>query len=194
MRGTFDAGGIEAEDAMKVRSGFLVSLLFAMVAAASGSVSAGATPQMSGAARPAAGGVLIATAETPNGVALQFTTTGDVAGLRARVHRMAEMRNRMMGSGPGMQGSGMMCGGGMHGGMMGGGMTMRMVPSHASVEDIPGGARLVLTPVDPSQLGALRAHANQMAAMMRQGRCPMFQAPAPRGPGQPASPQGPAGV
>lgn len=164
---------------MKVRSGFLAGLLFAMLAAASGTVSAGATPQPPGAACPCARGAQITTAETPNGVALQFTTTGDVAGLRARVRRMAEMRNRMMGSGMGMQG---------------GGMKMRMVPSHASVEDIPGGARLVLTPVDPSQLGALRAHASQMAAMMRQGRCPMFRSPAPSSPGAPASPQGPTGV
>lgn len=194
---------------MKRRSGFLVTSLFAMVAAACGSTAEGATPnrpqpaatgsapapvQPRGAACPAGPGVQIVTAETPDGVALQFTTTGDVAGLRARVHRMAEMRNRMMGSGMGMQGGmmgsgggmqgGMMGSGGMHGGMQGSGMMMRMIPSRASVEDIPGGARLVLTPTDPSQLGALRDHARRMAAMMQQGQCPVMQPPAPAGPSE----------
>ena len=205
---------------MKRRSGFLVTSLFAMVAAACGSTAESATPnrpqpaatgsapapvQPRGAACPAGPGVQIATAETPNGVALQFTTTGDVAGLRARVHRMAEMHNRMMGSGMGMQGgmmgsgggmhggmmgSGggmqgdMMGSGGMHGGMMGSGMMMPMIPSRASVDDIPDGARLVLTPTDPSQLGALRDHAHRMAAMMQQGRCPVMEPPAPTGPSE----------
>lgn len=190
---------------MKRRSGFLVTSLLAMVVAACGSTAEGATPnqpqpaatgsapapvQPRGAACPAGPAVQIVTAETPTGVALQFTTTGDVAGLRARVHRMAEKHNRMMGSGMGMQGGMMGSGGGMQGGMQGSGgmhgrgMMMRMIPSRASVEDIPGGARLVLTPDDPSQLGALRDHARRMAAMMQQGRCPMMQPPAPAGPSE----------
>lgn len=85
--------------------------------------------------------------------------------------------------------SGMM-GSGMHGGMMiGRGRTMRMVPSRATIEDIPGGARLVLTPATPSQLGALREQARMRAAMMRQGRCPMMQASPPAGPRKPPRPQ-----
>lgn len=115
-------------------------------------------------------GTQVATSDTSDGVAIAFTTTGDVADLRARVRRMADMHNQMAGAkGKGMQG----------GGMQGGGKGMRMVPSRASVEDVPGGARLVLVPTDPSQLGALRQQARMHAEMMQQGRCPMMAPPAP---------------
>ena len=150
-----------------------------------------------GGACPAGAGVRVTTMDTPGGVALEFTTTSDVATLQARVHRMADMHNRMMGGG--MQGSGMMGsgmqGGGMQGsGMMGSGMQggmMRMVPSRAAVEDIPGGARLMLSPADPSQLGALRDQARRRAAMMQQGRCPIMQPPAATPPAEPSGPSPP---
>lgn len=106
----------------------------------------------------------IAASDTDDGIAIVFTTTGDVADLRARVRHMADMHNQMAG---GMQGGGMQ-GSGMH-----------MVPSRASVEDVPGGARLVLMPMDPSQLAALRQQARMHVEMMRKGQCPMMPPPPP---------------
>ena len=137
-------------------------------------------------------GTQIVASDTSDGVAIVFTTAGDVAGLRSHVRKMAEMRTRMAsggtmgmenregmrGEGKGMDGSGMHGGGmGMKGDMRGHGMGMmgKHVPARASVEDVPGGARLVLTPVDPAQLAALREQTRSHAAMMRTGECPMMQ-------------------
>jgi hypothetical protein len=137
-------------------------------------------------------GTTAKTADVEGGVALSFTTSGDVADLRQRVRGMAEMHNRhhsdgmMMGGQQGAgggsrehpHGSGAAAGDGccgermmMHGGMM-------MPSATASVEDIPGGARIILRPKDPAKLGALREHARMHAARMAQGECPMM-APAP---------------
>lgn len=140
-------------------------------------------------------GTQVAASDTSDGIAVGFTTSGDVTDLRARVHHLADMHNGMsgmhhdggmhegMGSG-GMHegmGSGDMHGGmgsgGMHEGMGGdmhGGMNgMQMVPSRATVEDIAGGAQLVIVPSDAAQLSALRAHVREHAAMMQNGKCPM---------------------
>ena len=139
--------------------------------------------------------------EVDGGAAIAFTATGDVAEVRRRVARMAEMYNRRqteghgfmlhmgpgtMGPGPGRMGSGTMgmgpgrmAGdmhgsqvGGMPGGMMGG--DMMMPPSIARSDDIEGGARLVLTPRDPAQLPTLQQHTQQMAAGMDARQCPMM--------------------
>jgi hypothetical protein len=80
------------------------------------------------------------------GVALGFTTAGDAGKLRAHVRHMAEQHNRE-----------------------------GMMDSRAVAEDIEGGARLVLTPNDPTQLAALREHARMHAESMRKGECPMMQ-------------------
>jgi hypothetical protein len=112
-----------------------------------------------------------------NGVALVFTTTGDVADLRARVRHMAEMHNQMAG----MQGSG------APGGPDGRAMGMHRIPSHASAEEVPGGARLVLVPTDPSQLTALRQHVRMHLERMQSGPCH----PCPQCPTQPAPVPGP---
>lgn len=109
---------------------------------------------------------------------MTFTTSGDVNDLRMRVRHMASMRNRMAG----MHGQGEMGGGMGRGGMHGGHMGMMQVPAHASVDDVPGGARLVLTPVDPAERDALREQTRAQAAMMERGECPMLQA-------EPASPR-----
>jgi hypothetical protein len=107
-------------------------------------------------------GTTVTPVDVEGGVALAFTTsTGGVAELRQRVHRMAEMHDRQAG-GPGVR--------------MDHGMTMPAAT--ASAEDIEGGARLVLKPKDPSQLEALRQHAQMHARMMARGECPMM---APRG-------------
>jgi hypothetical protein len=111
-------------------------------------------------------GTQVVTSDTSDGVAVAFTTTGDVAALQAHVRHMADMHDRM---------SAMHQGSGMHGGMGSAGMmSMQMIPSRASVEDIPGGARLVLVPDDPAQLSALRTLVREHAAMMAAGQCPMM--------------------
>ncbi len=100
--------------------------------------------------------------EVDGGAAIAFwTTSGDVEELRRRVHRMGGMH----GEGKMMKGGGM-----MHGAK--GGMGP-MVPHSMKVEDADGGARVLLTPTDPAQLGALRERARGMAAKMGTGACPM---------------------
>ena len=91
-------------------------------------------------------GAKVTATDTADGVALEFTTTGDVEALRAHVHKMADMHNGMAESHDGDMHGGMGSGDmhGMHGGEMHGGM--KMVPSKATAEDIPGGARVVLVP------------------------------------------------
>ena len=98
-----------------------------------------------------------------------------------------------VGMGSGMQGMmgvdggpEMMHGGGIapgiHGAMMGscdagGGMMMSgmMASVRAQVEDVPAGARLRMTPVDPSRLGEMKQHMQQHSQMMNQSHsCPMM--------------------
>ena len=97
---------------------------------------------------------------------MAFTTTGDVAELRRRVARMAEMHDQHHGEGHGSKT-------GMHAGEMHDGM--KMPPSTARSEDIEGGARLVFTPRDPTDLAKLREHTRQHAEKMALGHeCPML--------------------
>lgn len=140
----------------------------------------------------------ITTSDTDAGVQIVFTTSGDVNDLRERVRRMAAKHEQMAGMhgkamggemqgggmqdgmhGGGMQGGGMqgMHGGSMQGGEQGGMTHMEMVPSRATVEDVPGGARLLLVPDDPAQVAALRQHVRMHAAMMQKGQCPMMARP-----------------
>jgi hypothetical protein len=137
-------------------------------------------------------GANVAAADTADGAALAFTTTGDPAELRAHVRRMADMHNHGGGHRGGMHHGGDMQGG-MQGGTGGGGMhagkEMHMVPSRASVEDLPNGARVLLVPNDPSQLSALRAQAREHAAMMAKGECPMME-PTPQAQPQPTGAHG----
>lgn len=101
-------------------------------------------------------GTTVAATEVEGGIGLAFTTTtGDVAELRQRVRRMAEMHNK-----PG--GEMMMDG------------RMKMPTATASVEDGEGGAQLVLKPKDPAQLGTLREHVRMKAQEMDDGECPMM--------------------
>src|SRR5690606_16109036 len=128
-------------------------------------------------------GTTVQAEDVEGGAAMVFTTTGDVAELRLRVARMAEMHNRHHGEGHD-HGMGMMeegqpggdeppHGGGMQGGtgMMGGGM---MPPSDARSEEVEGGARLIFIPRDPADLDRLREHVGRHAEMMASGRCPMM--------------------
>jgi hypothetical protein len=149
-------------------------------------------------------GTAVVATEVEGGIGLSFTTTtGDVAELRQRVSRMAEMHNQrgghtMMGShgapAPGADAEhqhGAHAGAGHEGGrrggmMMGGGMMMPAAT--ASAEGIEGGARLILQPSDPAQLGTLREHVRMKAQRMASGECPMMSLgsvgePAPANPG-----------
>jgi hypothetical protein len=113
-------------------------------------------------------GVKATPIDTSDGVAIEFTTTGDVAALREHVRKMADMHNaKTMHHGD--------MGSGMHEGM-GSGMHegMGMAPSRAAEEDLPNGAKIVIVPDDPSQLAALRSHVREHAAMMAKGECPMM--------------------
>lgn len=118
------------------------------------------------------------------GVALRFTTTGDVAELQSRLQRMAQMHNRQAadrrGRGPHEHG--------MHGhpehAMMGG----PAMQAKARAENLEDGGRLVFTPRDPEQLAdlqqALRTHAEKMSS----GRCPMMSKHASAGANEPPAP------
>jgi hypothetical protein len=128
-------------------------------------------------------GAQIAAADTPDGESIMFTTSPDrAAELRARVHAMADMHNRhhqgggMEGMRDGMQHGGMMMGDGSTGGSVPGAHHMAMMPppSHATVEDIDNGARIILTPNDPGDLEKLRSAVRVHADHMRDsGTCEM---------------------
>jgi hypothetical protein len=121
-------------------------------------------------------GTQVSAADTQDGEAVTFITSPDhEADLRSRVHAMADMHNgRHQGGGTDH--------GGMHGGMHGSGsmgsdtstgsgamghMEMMPPPSRASVQDVPGGARLIVTPSDPGDRERLqsvvRMHAQHMS-------------------------------
>jgi hypothetical protein len=123
----------------------------------------------------------LAATDGEHDVTVTFTTQGDPTELRAHVHQMGAMHDRMahggmMGSGMGSGESGGMAGSGMGSGMMGGGMHhMAMVPSHAAVDDVDHGARVVLTPDDPAQLATLREQVHAHVDMMKSGHCPMME-------------------
>lgn len=133
-------------------------------------------------------GTTVAAVEVEGGVALDFTTTGDVGDLRQRVRSMAERQD--YGSGYGMSmdfgadpGDGYMDnhdptdhrmrGGGMMGhGMMGHGNMMSYGSSAAgSVEDVEGGARLSFRLEDPAEVDALRGRARTWVAHMGRPEC-----------------------
>jgi hypothetical protein len=133
----------------------------------------GATPGQSAAACPMAiSGAEVEVGDTDGGVALTFTAgAGDVDELQRRVETMArhyEMRPRhrhmmwwRMGPDRGM-GAGRGAGPG----------PMPIVK--AIVEKTERGARLLLTPTDPSQLEALREHTRRQQQRMQAGECWMW--------------------
>jgi hypothetical protein len=131
-------------------------------------------------------GVAVAASDVDGGASVSFTTTtGDVNELRARVRRMAEKHEHMgdkhrAGDGKPHQGHDKAATGGpdhaggkhgmMHGCMMGkpGGMHAATM----TVEDIEGGARVILKPRDAAELQALRAHVQKCRERMQSGECP----------------------
>ncbi len=137
-------------------------------------------------------GTQVAASDVADGEVLTFTTgSGDVEELRRRVRAVAEMHNRhhATGTGPGhMHGDMGHDGGMMGGGMMGGslmdgsqaagghgmGRMMMPPPSRASVEDIEGGARIVMTPNDLADLDELRSTVRMHVQEMQQHGCEMM--------------------
>jgi hypothetical protein len=117
--------------------------------------------------------------DVEGGVAMVLTTTGDVADLRRRAERMAEMHNLRHAEGTGMSNGGEphRGQGGMHGrkGMMNGGMMMP--PATARTEEVEGGVRMVFTPRDPADLPMLREQVQRRAERMVSGECPMMSPP-----------------
>lgn len=128
----------------------------------------------------------VSAADTATGEALTFTTSSpdQVADLRSRVHAMADMHNQHHATAEmgGMHGHGGMMGEGMGSGQ-GGGMGHMSPPplSTATVEDTDTGARLEITPVDPTQLAQLQSAVRAHADMMQQGRCGMMGGMPPGG-------------
>jgi hypothetical protein len=139
-------------------------------------------------------GTQVAAVDTPDGVALVFTTeAGGVDELRRRVAAMADMHNQHhggTGEHAGMGGhAGMMmmmgsAGTADHAGMAEGKHDGAMAPpSRAVVQPIDGGARIVLTPLDPANLLALRSHVHEHAARMQSSRTCSMDHAAPSGHG-----------
>lgn len=122
-------------------------------------------------------GTQVAAEDTATGESLTFTTKSpaQVAVLRERVHAMAEMHNAHHAGGDaehgGMHGMHGGMGGGMSGGMEGMGMPPR---SEARVENLPDGARILVTPKDPADLQRLQSTVRQHATQMQEHGCPMM--------------------
>lgn len=110
-------------------------------------------------------GVEVATEEAPGGIAVTLTASpGQVAEVRERVRRVADMHTRMQerqpvrGEEPGM-GKDTRC-------------MMKLPDSDASVEEIEGGSRIVLSAKNPEDIEELRAQVRQHAEHMKHGGCP----------------------
>ena len=151
------------------RLGLAIAVLLATGCGAKQEPPAKAAAAPAAAACPMMKDAQLAVTDGDHDVTITLTTQGDPTALRAHVHEMGAKHDHMA--------HGMMMGsGGM--GMGSGGMHehMAMVPSHAAVDDVDHGARIVLTPDDPAQLVALREHVHAHAEMMKSGHCPMMGA------------------
>lgn len=113
----------------------------------------------------------VSVSDVDGGVALTFTSErGDPELLLARVQHLAmaiELHSRSGGGQRPGRGPGRGFGGAGPGMMM-------MTPSRATAEDLDRGARLVLRPMDATQLDRLRADARTWARQMESGECPMW--------------------
>jgi hypothetical protein len=100
--------------------------------------------------------VKFAVADTATGIALTITTeSGNVDELRQGLERMAAMHSPN-GEKPSM-------------------MRHRMIAGSIQFEEVEGGAKLTLTPVDPSQLDAFRKQVREHVERMQKGDCSMMQ-------------------
>jgi hypothetical protein len=109
-------------------------------------------------------GTKVTAADVENGVALDFTTTGDVAELRSRVATRAAVHDQMPCSG--------------NAAPRGGGLGRNQPPASSVTEsEIDRGARLVFTPKEPGELARLREFVHHRAETMQAGTCPCRRAP-----------------
>jgi hypothetical protein len=117
-------------------------------------------------------GASVAAEDVEGGVALRFTTSGDVAELRRRVATRAAMHAQMhagagMGRGPGAGR---------------GPARPEMMVSDAKAEEVDDGSRVVFMPRDPTRLDALRAEVRAHAADLATRRsCPRMMTGARQG-------------
>ena len=96
-------------------------------------------------------GTQVATEDIDGGIAIVFTTTGDVADLRARVSHLAEMHKDHEGHEHGHE----------------------MPAADAAESDVDGGARVELEAADAASVDALRDHVKEhVAKMQSSGTCP----------------------
>jgi hypothetical protein len=124
--------------------------------------------------------------DTADGITMTFTTTGDVQELRKSARAMADRINeRSDAAANGGSESRMALDHGMMGGAMMGGSMQRnahagdettgepMPPTRTRVEDVPGGARIVMAPADPSTIDEWRRGMWDRVLNMTAGRsCP----------------------
>jgi hypothetical protein len=123
-------------------------------------------------------GTTVTPADTSDGEALTFTTASadQVPALRERVRAMAAMHNQHHAETGGSHG---MHHGGMAGHGAGSGHDMGAAmppPSRARVEDVDGGARLVVTPRDPADVGRLQSTVRAHAERLQREGCGMMGA------------------
>lgn len=109
-------------------------------------------------------------------VAIRFTTaTGDVSELRARVRHLGATYERGSGHFTHLDGH-------LNNPRSEPSHIVQPMPSVAStVDDIDGGARLLLRPVDPEELDALRQHVRMHQELMQTGHCWMNERADPQG-------------
>jgi hypothetical protein len=112
-------------------------------------------------------GTHVSAAEVVSGEMLTFTTTGDVAELRTRVHRMAAVHDERRANAGAREGA-------MTGGMMEPGHAVSgtmMPPSRATATDVEGGSSIVLEPSSPADLDKLRIAVQMRAQRLEQSGC-----------------------
>jgi len=99
-------------------------------------------------------GMSVAASDTPNGVALTFSTTaGDVVELRRRIERMA-LTYRIQADGRHLT------------------MNPHFIPGTAEFKATRNGALLTLMPKDPARVEEFRAQVAEHAEIMRNAVCP----------------------
>ncbi len=129
----------------------------------------------------------VGSAEVEGGASVEFTGGGDVEARRRSVRRMAQLQNQHgfeygmdMGAGAatptyrerGSRGGAMGNNDAIAGNAVGTGHTMAAGRTMtAVVDDVEGGARLVLRPRNPEHLEPLRERARKWAEQMARGEC-----------------------
>ena len=122
-----------------------------------------------GACPTSVAGTKVNMVDVAGGIALDFTAKSNVAALRERVHQLASTPNNgLSSSGIGDENAGQ--GSDTNPTAISPPDGVR-VPALATVEDLPDGARLILTPQDQGQLPSLRAQTEAQLPQLDQGDC-----------------------